>query len=830
MLTAPVASNTTGQGPEVWAGNLNDHVRVDGKHFSLDGERFSFCGITYGTFQPRFDGARFPERDVIKRDFAMMGQAGFTVVRTYTPPPDDVVDLAADWGLRLLVDVFYPDWRYLVGTSRHTRQRMAHDAGAEVRSAADRYAGNPWILGLSLGNEVPADAVRWHGTDRVAGLIDELAAIVKDVDPDRLVTYANYPTTEFLPLECLDFVTFNVFLERRADFRRYLTRLHHLAGERPLVLGEVGIDAGEDGAGEARQAEVIDWQLETALERGAAGSCIFSWSDEWWVGDAAVEGWHFGLTAADRSPRPALEVAAKWNSRSVADLPVEWPSLTVVICAYNAATTLDECLRYTCDLDYPGLEILVVDDGSTDDTAEIAASHPRARLLRIPHGGLAVARNTGLEAAAGELIAYLDSDAYPSPEWPYYLALGLDGPTVGGVGGPNVPPPQAGPGEQRVARAPGGPVHVLFSDDRAEHVPGCNMAFWKQMLLEVGGFDPVYTSAGDDVDICWRVLNRGWDIAFHPAALVWHHRRGGLRPYLRQQLGYGRSEALVEARHPDRFTTWGTARWRGSIYDAAAPALSRQRVYRGPYGTAAYQSVYRGGGHALDLAHQVGVPALTAGLLTAPLGLLAPAFFLPAVLAVLGVLALGCTDFVRADPPRTYAGRRLRFRAGVAVLHLLQPLVRTWGRARHRTAARRECPPGPPLPGPLTTVDRTTLMTPSPGERAEVTEAAVAVLQRSGFRVAPGNGWTDFDARIRSGPFAIGDLMTSGHVQGWVQLWVRRRLRWRATVAFLVLLVLLAALSPLVAAVVLAVGISEMARGLWWVSVGVRCCLEDAAR
>src|SRR5439155_18420308 len=131
----------------------------------------------------------------------------------------------------------------------------------------------------------------------------------------------------------------------------------------------------------------------------------------------------------------------------------------------------------------------------------------------------------------------------------------------------------------------GGPVHVLVSDDRAEHVPGCNMAFWRELLEDVGGFDPVYTAAGDDVDLCWRVLDRSWEIGFHPAALVWHHRRGGLGAYLRQQRGYGRAEALVEARHPDRFGGLGTARWRGRIYDSFAPSFARQRVYRGVYGT-----------------------------------------------------------------------------------------------------------------------------------------------------------------------------------------------------------------------------------------------------
>ena len=807
---------------------MNGYVRVDGKCFTDRGERFRFHGVTYGTFRPRPDGARYPDRDRVKSDFAAMSEAGFSVVRTYTPPPDDVVDLAADWGLRLLVDIFYPDWRYLLGTSRKVRREMAADARAEVRSTVSRYAGNPWVLGLSLGNEVPADAVRWYGLRPVAALIEELADVVHELDADRLVTYANYPTTEFLPLDCLDFLTFNVFLERRADFRKYLTRLNHLADDRPLVLGEMGIDAGGDTRGEARQAEVIDWQLETALERGVAGTCLFSWSDDWWVGDAAVEGWHFGLTRTDRSSRPALDVATRWNGRSIADLSDDWPTITVVVCAYNAAITLDECLKHTCALDYPGLEILVVDDGSTDATSEIAARHPRARLVRIPHVGLAAARNAGLEAATGELVAYLDSDAYPSPDWPYYLALGLDSAAVAGVGGPNITPLDAGLGEQRVAQAPGGPVHVLFTDDRAEHIPGCNMAFWKDVLVEAGGFDPVYTSAGDDVDLCWRVLDRGWEIAFHPAALVSHHRRDGLRPYLRQQLGYGRSEALVEARHPDRFTAWGTARWRGSIYGLGAPALSRQRVYRGQYGTAAFQSVYGGGGHFFDLAHQAGVPLAVLILMSAPLALLWPVLAAPSVLAGLGLIMIASVDLVQADPPRECRNGRLRFRAGVALMHLLQPLVRSWGRARHRTVARRDDQLRPSMPAPIHAVPGGTLLTPFEGPRAKLAWAAVTVLQWSGLRVVPGTGWEDFDARVIVGPFVIGELLTSSHPQGWVQVRVRRRLRWRAVVPFLLFVFLVGALGLLPAGIVLAAGVVETGRELRLAGSGVRRRLQAA--
>lgn len=97
----------------------------------------------------------------------------------------------------------------------------------------------------------------------MASLISELADEVRSVDADRLVTYANYPSTEYLRLDDLDFLTFNVFLERKADLRRYLTRLHTMAGERPLVVGELGFDAtGGSTLAEHAQADAIEWQLD----------------------------------------------------------------------------------------------------------------------------------------------------------------------------------------------------------------------------------------------------------------------------------------------------------------------------------------------------------------------------------------------------------------------------------------------------------------------------------------------------------------------------------------------------------------------------------------
>ena len=143
-------------------------------------------------------------------------------------------------------------------------------------------------------------------------------------------------------------------------------------------------------------------------------------------------------------------------------------------------------------------------------------------------------------------MAYIDDDAYPDPHWLTFLAAALTSGNHVGVGGPNLAPAGDGFVADCVANAPGGPVHVLISDREAEHIPGCNMAFRRAALEEIGGFDARFRSAGDDVDLCWRLQQLGGRLAFHAGAVVWHHRRDSVAMYWRQQLGYGRAEALLE--------------------------------------------------------------------------------------------------------------------------------------------------------------------------------------------------------------------------------------------------------------------------------------------
>jgi O-antigen biosynthesis protein len=647
--------------------------KVDGKFLRVGSERFYVQGVTYGTFAETELGL-FPRREQVKEDFAAMAAVGINTVRTYTVPGPEILDLAEEVGLKLLVGVWWDDPRYLDTVDGGSWKKMAAEARAAVKEAAESYAGHPAVLGFILGNEIPGPVVRWHGRRRVEELLRSLFETGKDAAPEALFSYANYPTTQYLDTSCFDFDCFNVFLEEESAYRRYLAQLQVSTGDRPLLLTELGLDSG---GGEDRQADSLDWQMRGAMELGLAGTTVFSWTDEWWVGGHKVEGWYFGVTRHNREPKPALQVLEGYYRRKPSDLREEWSRASVVVCAHQAQDTIEECLHSVTGLDYPNYEVLVVDDGSTDATAQIARRFP-VRLLCRDHLGLAGARNVGLEQAKGEYVAYIDADAQADPDWLTYLALALEVPGTAGAGGPNPVPPDDPPVAQCVSRAPGGPIHVLLDDERAEHVPGCNMAFWRERLLEIGGFDPLYRAAGDDVDVCWKLLDRGYNIRFHPSALVWHRRRDSVRAFWRQQIGYGKAEALVERNHPDKFNSLGQATWQGVIYGATSVLPSRGRVYFGRFGGAPFQKLYSGQNHFN------------------PFWALYPILFLlllavldPRALAALPVAGLATLTAVYTWRGVGVARReRLRpiWRLGplLGLLHFLPSVARGWGRLSAR--------------------------------------------------------------------------------------------------------------------------------------------------
>jgi GT2 family glycosyltransferase len=658
--------------------------RAHGKFLYLGDTKFYVRGVTYGTFRADAAGDEYPPAATAARDLSLMAANGINAVRTYTMPPPWFLDMALDNGLLVLAGLGSERVVGFLNDDRRTRARIEARLVEPVR----RCVSHPALLGYSVGNEIRASTVRWLGRDRLEQYLKGLCQRVRDIDPTALVTYANYPSTEYLELPFLDFVCFNVFLERPDRLAAYLARLQNLAGERPLLMTELGLDSLRNG--EQTQAEAVAWQIRTAFELGCAGTFVYGWTDEWHRGGEDVQDWAFGLTDRHRAPKPAL--AAARNAYATVPLAPDrqWPRVSVVVCAYNAEPTIRECVEAALALDYADYEVIVVDDGSTDATATLLRDYP-VRVISTENRGLSSARNTGLYAADGEIVAYLDSDAYPDPHWLRYLGHTFLTRDVVGVGGPNLPPPGDGAIAECVARAPGGPAHVLLSDTVAEHIPGCNMAFRSDALRQIGGFDPRFRSAGDDVDICWRLQDQGWTLGFCPAAVVWHHRRNSVRGYWRQQRGYGRAEALLAGKWPQKYNTAGHFGWAGRIYDRGLThhLVRVRRIYHGTWGTAPFQPLYeQAPGTLLSLPLTPEWLLLTAALIaTASLGALwAPSSIgLPlgvlAVLAALLVVLQASVSAARASFPeasgtRTVLGRRLL----TTFLHVLQPLARLGGR------------------------------------------------------------------------------------------------------------------------------------------------------
>jgi O-antigen biosynthesis protein len=682
-----------------------DAAVVSGKFLRVNGQRFLIKGVSYGTFAPNAAGALFPEAARIAQDFEAIAELEANTVRTYTAPPVPLLDEAARCGLRVIVGV---PWMQHVAFL--DRQSDARSIQRVVRDHVRQLAAHPASLMFALGNEIPPAVVRWYGRARIERFLKELYEEAKSAAPDAVLTYINYPPTEYLETPFFDVCAFNVFLHAEDDLRAYLARLHHVAGPRPLLISEVGADSLRHG--DDRQAALVRMQVQTALREGACGAVVFSWTDDWWRGGRAVDDWAFGLVDVNRRPKAAyLQVQQVFRSAPFGD---EWqtPRVSVVVCAYNAADTIGECLTALEALNYPDFEVIVVDDGSTDATAAIAARYPSVRLVTTPNCGLSAARNVGLAQATGEIVAYTDADVRVDPEWLGYLVQPFADPAVAAAGGPAVVPADDPWFAQCVARAPGSPTHVLLDDRVAEHVPGCNCAFRRDALAAIGGFNPIFVRAGDDVDACWRVQAQGWTIGFAPAALVWHRHRARIRAYWAQQIGYGEGETWLMREHPDK-CVGGRITWNGHIYSPLPfiRSLRTTRVNAGPFGTAGFPSLYRSDAHPFAYLPHSGRWQVAWVLMTvaaaAAYAAHAP-FAIPILVGAAATLVatmFKClmygfhSDVSRLPAIGTHSRSAsiLIYRLTIAWLHFVQPFARLWGRVRgavNRPAAHAARPSG----------------------------------------------------------------------------------------------------------------------------------------
>jgi GT2 family glycosyltransferase len=756
---------------------VRERPRVRSRFLEVGGRRQYLRGVTYGTFAER-DGFPYPDAQRVAADFAAIAASGGNAIRLYAAPPRWLLDLAHEHGLKAMVGLAWEEHVAFLDDRRLARQIVKR-----VRRDAATCAGHPALLCFAVGNEIPASIVRWHGGRRIERFLDRLCSAVRGVDPEALLTYVNYPSTEYLELPFLDLVCFNVYLESPERFPAYLARLHNIAGERPLIIAELGLDSLRNG--EHVQASVLERQVRAAYASGCAGAFVFSWTDEWRRGDVEVEDWNFGLVDRRRCPKPALGAVARAFAATPRETPSTCPRISVVVCSHNGGATIGSCLDALSRIEYPDYEVIVVDDGSDDGTSSIAAESD-VLLIRTANCGLSSARNTGLEASTGEIVAFTDDDACPDRDWLRYLAHAFETSEHVGIGGPNLSPPDGSLVERAVACAPGGPIHVLLSDDVAEHIPGCNMAFRREALQAIGGFDPQFRIAGDDVDVCWRLQGRGWTIGFSAAGVVLHRRRRSVRAYLKQQVEYGKAEALLERKWPERYNRGGHLAWAGRVYGAPVRiGRRRERIAYGTWGSNLFQSLY----------HRA--PS-TLGALT-----LMPEWYLVVgalgVLAVVGTFSGPLIPWTEGSPVRielillaaaaaalfvnavraTWFARSRAVDGGVGVLVLatvlstLQPAARLAGRLRNGlTPWRRRGMQSFVVPWPRRRQVWTERWR-SPEERLRELERE---LRARFVHVARGGDFDRWDMRVRVGPLASASVRMAAEEHGHGRQLVRYRI------------------------------------------------------
>jgi len=234
-----------------------------------------------------------------------------------------------------------------------------------------------------------------------------------------------------------------------------------------------------------------------------------------------------------------------------------YPSVTIIIPVRNRPDEVHECLLSLQKLDYPPekLEVIVVDDESTDSTPDVVSEF-QVRLIKNPDRmGASYSRNLATKEAKGEILAFLDSDCMAHSLWLRELVPSFVDEANGAVGGKV----DSWFGKKTLDR-----YEKVFSSlnmgDRSRstkeegkffYIPACNLLVKKEVFLNLGGFN-VEMDVGEDVDFCWRLKDRGLEIEYRPAGIVYHRHRNRIGEFFQRRFQYGTSEPFLQKKHPDR--------------------------------------------------------------------------------------------------------------------------------------------------------------------------------------------------------------------------------------------------------------------------------------
>jgi mycofactocin glycosyltransferase len=237
------------------------------------------------------------------------------------------------------------------------------------------------------------------------------------------------------------------------------------------------------------------------------------------------------------------------------------PQVSVIIPVRNRPEEIRSCLTSLADLDYPGekLEIFVIDDASEDETPQGVDDFPVTLHRMTERQGASACRNWGARHCQGDIICFLDSDCLADPAWLHELLPVFRRPEVGAAGG-LVDSHDESTALDRYEKVKSALHMGTRSTDSAQgnaffYLPSCNLAVRKDTFMEVGGFDE-NLEVGEDVDLCWRMIDAGWTVEYRSSAKILHKHRNRIWPFCKRRFEYGTSEPLLQSLHPERSKTF----------------------------------------------------------------------------------------------------------------------------------------------------------------------------------------------------------------------------------------------------------------------------------
>jgi glycosyltransferase involved in cell wall biosynthesis len=705
-------------------------VTPHGKFLARAGQKFFFKAMRLADVSATLEFAHKLKLRKRLDDLRASHTTGLVLTEANAQP---CLDIAAQSGLVAMVEL-------RITADELTSRRGWKSVVSRIAHTTNIFATHPALAGYILNCEIAPDALRAGGLENARRRLRGVVKTIKGRAPDAMVGIKVRPETRALSILEEDFLYAEIPALEPLEIRDFVVALHNLAEARPVVIEFRQASPGQDEA------------VAVAFGTGAAGVVappVPAPVSQDWLGVRMMR-------ASDVMPFVTL-------NGTCPPRPPKTPMVSVVICAYDAERTMRDCLESLRRLDYPNFEVVIVDDGSRDRTADISMDFPEFRLIRQPNKGLGVARNVGMHAARGEIIAYTDSDCVVDPHWLTLMVRLMIENNFDGCGGPNYAPHEDGWIEASCAASPGAPCHVLVAEDRAEHLAGCNMLFSKAALAKIGGFDPQFTSAGDDVDICWRLLDAGFKLGFSPAAFVWHFRRNTVKAYYGQQRGYGRAEAMLYPRYPERFNVMGQIAWRGTIPGLARtiPGGSRKRVLWNA--TAGAQTIFD---PALTLARVL--PQTLEWTVLSAIAIAASIVLGVSIIPAAAMLALGpiWALYYAWHAPLEKSHESFTARLLIAYLAYTGPMVRTMTRYKTRAKALTGLAGADgvrqrPTINWLRRSIRLDYWNDESITRDRLMDRMLKLFARSGHGAVVDAGWNDYDLEVRPNPWTRIELKTA---------------------------------------------------------------------